>query len=93
MQIHSCQSLFHRFMNKTFSCKRNSWRKGYRLQLFSGRIQEIAEFALQLKDLYEILTGEARPEEPYSIHNYIEFIAETRGHIRGMGLLNTENHL
>ena len=45
-------------------------------------VQGIAEFALQLKALYETLIGEVRLEEPYSIHNYIEFIAETGGYIR-----------
>jgi len=54
-------------------------------------VQGIAEFALHLKELYETLTGEARLEEPYSAHNYIEFIAETSGHIRVMGRLNNKN--
>ncbi len=48
-------------------------------------VQGIAEFALQLKALYETVTGEVRLEEPYSIHNYIEFIAETGGYIRVIG--------
>ena len=39
-------------------------------------VKGIAEFTLQLKDLYETLSGKARLEEPYSVHNYIEFIAE-----------------
>ena len=39
-------------------------------------VRGIAEFAAQLKRLYESLTGEARLEEPYSVHNYIEFTAE-----------------
>jgi len=51
-------------------------------------VQGIAEFALQLKALYETLTGVARLEELYSVHNYIEFIAETGGHIRVMGRLD-----
>ena len=54
-------------------------------------VQGIAEFALHLKDLYETLSGEARLEEPYSVHNYIEFIAETGGHIRIMGRLNNKS--
>lgn len=53
-------------------------------------VQGIADFALQLKALYETLTGEARLEEPYSVHNYIEFIAKTDGHIRVMGRLNNK---
>lgn len=54
-------------------------------------VQGIAEFALQLKDLYETLTGEARLEEPYSVHNYIEFIAGTGGHISVTGRLNNKS--
>ena len=54
-------------------------------------VQGIAEFALQLKDLYETLSGEARLEEPYSVHNYLEFVAETGGHIRVMGRLNNKS--
>ena len=54
-------------------------------------VQGIVEFAVQLKDLYETLSGEARLEEPYSVHNYIEFIAETGGHIRVMGRLNNKS--
>ena len=54
-------------------------------------VRGIAEFAAQLKRLYESLTGEARLEEPYSVHNYIEFIAETGGHIRVVGRLNNKN--
>ena len=54
-------------------------------------VQGIAEFAVQLKKLYETLSGKARLEEPYSVHNYIEFIAETGGHIKVMGRLNNKN--
>jgi hypothetical protein len=54
-------------------------------------VQGIAEFALQLKDLYETLSGEARLEEPFSVHNYLEFVAETGGHIRVMGRLNNKS--
>lgn len=54
-------------------------------------VQGIAKFALQLKDLYETLSGEARLEEPYSVENCIEFIAETGGHIRVMGRLNNKS--
>ncbi len=54
-------------------------------------VNGIAGFALQLKDLYETLKGDARLEEPYSVHNYIEFIADTGGHIRVMGRLNNKS--
>ena len=53
-------------------------------------VQGIAEFALRLKDLYETLSGEARLEEPYGVHNYIEFVADTGGHIRVLGRLNNK---
>ena len=54
-------------------------------------VQWIAEFAIQLKKLYESLNGAARLEEPYNVNNYIEFIAETGGHIRVRGCLNNKN--
>ena len=54
-------------------------------------VQGIAEFALQLKNLYETLTGQARLEEPYSVHNYIEFSVKTGGHIRVTGRLNNKS--
>ena len=54
-------------------------------------VQGIADFAAHLKELYESLTGAARLEEPYSADNYIEFIAETKGHIRVVGRLNNKN--
>ena len=54
-------------------------------------VQGIAEFATQLMRLYESLTGEARLDEPYSVNNYIEFIAEKGGHIRVIGRLNNKN--
>ena len=69
-------------------------QKMYRIEAdtFMGvGVQGIAEFALQLKDLYETLSGEARLEEPYSVHNYIEFVAKTGGHIRVMGRLNNKS--
>lgn len=74
-------------VNVTLGVKVSSY--GYSADTFMDvGVQEIAEFALQLKTLYETLTGEARLEEPYGVHNYIKFIAETGGHIRVMGLLN-----
>ncbi len=74
-------------VNVTLGVKVYSY--GYSADTFMDvGVQGIAEFALQLKGLYETLKGEARLEEPYSVHNYIEFIAETGGHIRVMGRLN-----
>ncbi|MBR1700449.1 MAG: hypothetical protein IJ716_00690 [Lachnospiraceae bacterium] len=37
----------------------------------------------------ENLAGCARLEEPYGVHNYIEFYAETGGHIRVKGIMNS----
>ena len=54
-------------------------------------VQLIAKFADKLKKLYETLTGESRLEETYGVHNYIEFIAETGGHIKVTGRLNNKN--
>ena len=54
-------------------------------------VQGIAIFAAQLKKLYESLSGEARLEEPYSVHNYIEFIAKTGGHVKVLGRLNNKS--
>lgn len=77
-------------VNVTLGVKVSSY--GYSADTFMDvGVQGIAEFALQLKALYETLTGEARLEEPYSVHNYIELIAETGGHIRVMGRLNNKN--
>ena len=44
-----------------------------------------------MKGLYDTLSGEARLEEPYSVHNYIEFVAEAGGHIRVYGRLNNKS--
>ena len=54
-------------------------------------VQGIADFASRLKNLYESLSGKAELEEPYSVHNYIEFSAKTGGHIRITGRLNNKN--
>ena len=54
-------------------------------------VQGIAGFAAHLKNLYESLLGKAGLEEPYSVHNYIEFSAKTGGHIRVTGRLNNKN--
>ena len=54
-------------------------------------VQGIAEFALKMKNLYETLSGEAILEEPYSVHNYIEFVAKKGGHIGVTGRLNNKS--
>lgn len=87
-QIH--EQDFAYLVNVTLGVKVSSY--GYSADTFMDvGVQGISEFALQLKALYETLTGEARLEEPYSVHNYVEFIAEKGGHIRVMGRLNNKS--
>lgn len=50
--------------------------------------KEIAEFAYQLNDLYESLTGDAKLDETYNKYNFIEFVSETGGHISVVGRLD-----
>ena len=44
-------------------------------------VRKLANFTVQLNELYETLEGSARLEEPYGGHGYIEFMACGRGHI------------
>ena len=77
-------------VNVTLGVKVSSY--GYSADTFMDvGVQRIAAFAAQLKNLYESLKGKAILEEPYSDHNYIEFIAEATGHIRVVGRLNNKN--
>ena len=77
-------------VNVTLGVKVSSY--GYSAETFMDVcVQDIAEFAVQLKNLYETLSGESRLEEPYSVHNYIVFIAEPNGHIKVTGCLNNKN--
>ena len=77
-------------VNVTLGVKISSY--GYSADTYMDvGVQGIAEFAVQLKNLYETLTGKSKLEEPYSVHNYIEFIAETGGHIKVTGRLNNKN--
>ena len=66
----------------------------YRIEadtLMDAGVRGIAEFALRLKDLYETLSGKARLEEPYYVHNDIAFVAETGGHVKVAGRLSKKN--
>ena len=77
-------------VNVTVGVKVSSY--GYSADTFMDvGVQGIVKFAVQLKNLYETLEGEAKLEEPYSVHNYIEFIAEPNGHIKVTGRLNNKN--
>ena len=42
----------------------------------------LSDFAVNLNELYETLSGSVRLEEPYSMHCFLEFTAVTGGHIR-----------
>ena len=77
-------------VNVTLGVKVSSY--GYSADTFMDvGVQGIAEFAVHLKNLYETLAGDARLEEPYSVHNYIGFIAKPGGHIKITGRLNNKN--
>lgn len=54
-------------------------------------IKELAKFALDLTHICEILSGEARIEEPYGMHMYLSFIGNGRGHIAVKGYLHKNN--
>lgn len=53
-------------------------------------VRDLAAFAGRLKELYESLDGSARLEEPYS-EGYMEFTADSLGHIRIRGCLQQSN--
>lgn len=54
----------------------------------------IADFALQLKEMYEKLEGSAKIQDLYETDSYIEFAAQRFGHIliRGMLIRNERRH-
>lgn len=61
----------------------------------------LSDFAVNLNELYETLSGSVRLEEPYSMHCFLEFTAVTGGHIRikgrvhnkkGIGYGHVQNH-
>ncbi len=47
----------------------------------------IADFALQLKDMYEKLEGTAKIQDLYETDGYVEFTARKMGHILIKGIL------
>ena len=47
----------------------------------------IADFALQLKDMYEKLEGSAKIQDLYETDSYIEFAAQKFGHILIKGII------
>ena len=54
-------------------------------------VRKLANFTVQLNELYETLEGSARLEEPYGGHGYIEFMACGRGHIAVKGNIHNGN--
>ena len=52
-------------------------------------IKDFAKFTIDLCQIYETLSGEARIEEPYGMHMYLSFIGNGRGHISVKGYLTS----
>ena len=50
----------------------------------------LSDFAVNLNELYETLSGSARLEEPYSMHCFLEFTTVTGGHIRIKGQIHNK---
>lgn len=50
----------------------------------------LSDFAVNLNELYETLSGSARLEEPYSMHCFLEFTTVTGGHIRIKGYIHNK---
>ena len=50
----------------------------------------LSDFAVNLNELYETLSGSVRLEEPYSMHCFLEFTAVTDGHIRIKGRIHNK---
>ena len=56
-------------------------------------IRELAVFSEKLCQVYDTLSGEARIEEPYGLHMYLQFIGDGKGHISVKGLLHGGNRV
>ncbi len=54
-------------------------------------IRKLADFAVQIHELYETLKGSVKLEEPYGFHCYVEFMASRGGHIRITGYIHNGN--
>lgn len=50
----------------------------------------LSDFAVNLNELYETLSGSVRLEEPYGMHCFLEFTAVTGGHIRIKGYIHNK---
>lgn len=53
----------------------------------------LSDFAVNLNELYETLSGSVRLEEPYGMHCFLEFAAVTGGHIRIKGRIHNKRVL
>lgn len=54
-------------------------------------IKELAQFAIDLKALYNSLKGSAKLQEPYGSHNYFEFLSKGDGYIIVKGSLRNSS--
>lgn len=50
----------------------------------------LSDFAVNLNELYETLSGSVRLEESYSMHCFLEFTAVAGGHIRIKGYIHNK---
>ena len=50
----------------------------------------LSDFAVNLNELSETLSGSVRLEEPYSMHCFLEFTAVAGGHIRIKGYIHNK---
>ena len=50
----------------------------------------LSDFAVNLNELYETLSGSVRLEEPYGMHCFLEFTAVAGGHIRIKGYIHNK---
>ena len=57
------------------------------LSCFDAEDFLIADFALQLKDMYEKLEGVAKIQDLYETDSYIEFAAQKTGHVLIKGII------
>lgn len=51
----------------------------------------LARFALDMRALYDTLSGSARVEEPYGMHQHLAFSCDSLGHIAVRGFLHGGN--
>lgn len=55
---------------------------------FDIDIKAFAGFSANLQKMYDSLNGHAKIEEPYGVHQYIEFLGDGKGHILVKGFVS-----